>query len=90
MMQLEMSWFLYIIQTKKKKLYTGITTDVERRFEEHKSGSAKAAKFFRSDVPVKIVRQENFENRSEASKRECEIKAMTREPDLVLLTGDLT
>ncbi len=79
-----MSWFLYIIQTKKKRLYTGITTDVERRFEEHKSGSAKAAKFFRSDKPHKIVRIENFENRSEASKREAEIKSFTRPQKLKL------
>lgn len=79
-----MSWFLYIIQTKKKRLYTGITTDVERRFEEHKSGGAKAAKFFRSDSPVKIVRKEKFKDRSEASKREAEIKSFSRAEKLKL------
>ena len=79
-----MSWFLYIIQTKKKRLYTGITTDVERRFEEHKSGSPKGAKFFRSDKPDKIVRTEKLKDRSEASKREYEIKAMTRAQKLKL------
>ena len=79
-----MSWFLYIIQTKKKRLYTGITTDVERRFEEHKSGSPKGAKFFRSDKPHQIVRTEEMKDRSEASKREAKIKAMTRAEKLKL------
>lgn len=71
------SWFLYIIRSEKGKLYTGITTDLERRFEEHSTGKG-GAKFFRSDSPLKIEYTENFENRSEASKREAEIKKMTR------------
>lgn len=79
-----MSWYLYIIQTEKNKLYTGITTDIDRRFEEHKSGAPKGAKYFRSDRPVKIVRTEKLENRSEASKREAEIKSMTRTQKLKL------
>lgn len=77
-------WFLYIIQTKKKRLYTGITTDVERRFLEHKSGSPKGAKFFRSDSAVKIVRIEKYEDRSEASKREAAVKKLTRAEKLKL------
>lgn len=77
-------WFLYIVQTKKKRLYTGITTDVERRFEEHKSGSPKGAKFFRSDKPDIIVRTEKHEDRSSASKREAEVKKMTRAEKLKL------
>lgn len=71
------NWFLYIILTTNNKLYTGITTDLERRFNEHKN-SKKGAKFFRSHTPKKIIHSEIFSNRSEASKRESYIKSLTR------------
>ncbi|ARN72837.1 GIY-YIG nuclease family protein [Oceanicoccus sagamiensis] len=75
----ETSWWVYMVETQSGKLYTGITTDVERRFAEH-SGRAgnKGAKFFRSDKPKKVVFQEQSANRSEASKRESEIKKLSR------------
>ncbi|MDO9181643.1 MAG: GIY-YIG nuclease family protein [Bacteriovorax sp.] len=71
-------WFIYIILTKKNRLYTGITTDVERRYNEHASDSAKGAKFFRSDKPQAIVYVENCKNRSEASIKEAAVKKLTR------------
>jgi putative endonuclease len=77
-------WFLYIILTKNDKLYTGITTDVERRFEEHKSG-IKGAKFTKANPPQKIVYTEEFPDRSRASKREWEIKKLTRKQKEALL-----
>lgn len=70
-------WFLYIILTKNDKLYTGITTDLERRFEEHKSG-VKGAKFTKANPPKKIVYTESFKNRSLASKQEWAIKKLSR------------
>ena len=70
-------WYVYIILTEKGKFYTGISTDPERRFKEHLSGK-KGAKFFRNDLPVRIVYRENCLNRSSATKRELEIKKMTR------------
>lgn len=79
-------WFLYIIQTKSGKLYTGITTDLERRFEEHKTNKSKKAKFFRSDPPLKIVYSEAFVDRSSASKREYEIKSLTRTKKIELIS----
>ena len=69
-------WYLYIIETEKGKFYTGITTDVERRFGEHASGTG--AKYFRSDRPKRVVYQEKKKNRSTASKREALIKKMSR------------
>ena len=72
-----MGWYVYIIQTEKNKLYTGIARDYERRFLEHLSGIG-GAKFFRSDSPDKIVYLEQWPNRSEASKREYEIKQLKR------------
>ncbi len=71
-------WFVYIILTEKNRLYTGITTDVERRFQEHSGEKPRGAKFFRSDKAEKIVYVESCKNRSEATKREMAIKAFTR------------
>ncbi|MGZ3786940.1 MAG: GIY-YIG nuclease family protein [Bacteriovorax sp.] len=71
-------WFVYIIRTEKGRLYTGITTDVERRFQEHSGQKPNGAKFFRSDRPQKIVYVESCETRSEASIKEAAIKKMTR------------
>jgi putative endonuclease len=70
-------WYLYIILTKNGKLYTGITTDLDRRFEEHKTG-VKGAKFTKANPPKKIVYTEELVDRSTASKREWEIKKLTR------------
>ncbi len=70
-------WFVYIIQNEKGHLYTGITTDVKRRFKEHES-SKKGAKFFRSSAPKEIVFTRKFANRSLASKFESKVKGLTR------------
>ena len=72
-----MNWSVYIIESDDNSYYTGITTDVERRFEEHREGPL-GAKFFNGRTPLKIVYQENKHTRSSASKREAEIKKMTR------------
>jgi putative endonuclease len=63
--------------TAKEKLYTGISTDPERRFFEHLLDNKKGAKFFRSDSPQKIIHCEEFTTMSEALKREAEIKKFT-------------
>jgi putative endonuclease len=65
-------------------LYTGITTDLERRLAEHKEGY-KGAKFFSLSRPEKIVFQESHPNRASATKRESEIKKMSREEKLGLI-----
>lgn len=69
-----MNWFVYVILTAKGKLYTGISTDPERRFVEHLCDTKKGAKFFRSDSPVVMIHLEEFETMSEALKREIAIK----------------
>ena len=69
-------WQVYIIKTKSGKLYTGITTNLERRLNEHKSN--KGAKYFRSEKPSEVVYVEYRKNRSEATKREIEIKKLSR------------
>lgn len=69
-------WFVYIIEAENGSLYTGITTDIAKRFEEHLSGKS-GARFFRTSKPVKIIYSEKYPNRSEASKREAAIKKMS-------------
>jgi len=77
-------WTVYIIETYSGKFYTGITTDLKRRFNEHKS-QKKGAKFFNIDGAKKIVYQEILKNRSESSKRESEIKRMSRKEKILLM-----
>lgn len=77
-------WELYIIQTKSKKLYTGITTDLDRRLKDHQSGK-KGARFFRFSDPEKVLYREPHPNRSKATKREIQIKKLTRKQKLALI-----
>ena len=75
-----MPYFLYILKCKDGSLYTGITTDVKRRFEEHKNG--KGGHYTRSRKVLKILYTERCKDRSSASKRESEIKSWSREEKL--------
>lgn len=79
------SWEVYIIQAQSGKLYTGITTDFDRRFAEHANDASKGAKFFRISAPDKVLYRQKCPNRSAASKREAEIKKMTRAEKLILI-----
>lgn len=71
-------WYVYIIKTQKDRLYTGITTDPDRRFKEHAGLLPNGAKFFRSDKPYSIVYVLSCSDRSEASKKEAYIKKLKR------------
>ena len=70
-------WSLYIIKACDASFYTGITTDVERRFDEHRQGD-KGAKYFNGRNPVAVVYREDGHSRSSASRREAEIKKLSR------------
>jgi len=78
-----MSYFTYIVECSDSTLYTGITTDLERRLDEH-NNSAKGAKYTRVRRPVKLVYSEECEDRSSASKREYAIKKLSRVKKLAL------
>ena len=80
-------WYVYIIKASDERLYTGVTTDVERRFSEH-SDSRKGARFFRGRHPVEVVYTENHPDRSSAQRRESEIKKLTRDLKLELIGGN--
>ncbi len=76
-------YHLYILECKDGTLYTGITTDVERRFNEHKN--KKGGHYTSAKEAVRIVYTEEYPNRSEASKREAEIKGWPRIKKLALI-----
>lgn len=71
-------WFVYIIKADDQTLYTGISTDVERRFQQH-CGKAGGAKYFNGRKPVAVVYRESGHTRSSASRREIEIKKLSRQ-----------
>lgn len=71
------SWKLYILRCGDGSLYTGITTDVEKRLEQHRCG--KGAKYTRGRGPLELVYSEECEDHSAALKRELQIKALPRE-----------
>ena len=73
---METQWYLYILRCKDNTLYTGITTDLEKRLEAHRSG--KGAKYTRGRAPLELVYQESCGSHSNALKREAEIKKLPR------------
>jgi predicted GIY-YIG superfamily endonuclease len=81
------SWCVYILRCADGSLYTGITTDLDRRCKQHNAGTA--SRYTRSRLPVELVYQEARDSQSEALKRELEIKALTRQQkeSLILAAG---
>lgn len=77
-------YFVYILECADGSLYTGITTDLERRIEEHNS-SKLGAKYTKARRPVKLVYSKKFVSRSRASIEEARIKKLSREEKLNLL-----
>lgn len=77
-------WFVYIIEADNGNLYTGITTNLQRRFQQHlnKTGGAR---FFHTSQARKLVFQEQHPDRSSASKREAAIKKLSRQAKLTLI-----
>lgn len=86
-----MNWLVYIILCSDDSFYTGITTNLSRRFDQHALGLG--AKYFRGRQPLQVVYQESGHNRSTASTREVEIKALTRSEKSILIfsgTNEIT
>ena len=70
-------WTVYVVECNDGSLYTGVTTDIDRRLREH-NGDKKGSKYTRSRRPVRLVYAEEQCSRSTAQKRESEIKKMSR------------
>ena len=68
--------YVYILKCADGSLYTGWTTDLEKRVIAHNSGNG--AKYTKSRLPVELIYYEEFENKSDALKRECAIKKLSR------------
>ncbi len=77
-------YLVYLIECEDGSLYTGITTDIERRFAEHKDGTG--GHYTRSKKVVRVVYTEPHPDRSSASKREAEIKSWRRDKKLALVS----
>ncbi len=77
-------WSVYILKCSDATLYTGITTDLQRRLDEH-NGSQKGAKYTRTRRPVSLAYVETVPSRSEASKREYAIKKMGKKEKEALI-----
>jgi putative endonuclease len=78
------SYYVYILQCSDESLYTGITTDIRRRLQEH-NNTDKGAKYTRLRRPVHLVYSEKCDDRSSASKREYAIKKLKREEKLGII-----
>ena len=78
-----MNWLVYMILCSDDSLYTGITTDIERRQAQH--ASRRGAKYFRGREPGPLVYLEGGHSRSSASRREAEIKRLPRQAKRLLI-----
>lgn len=77
------NWFVYMLRCADGSLYTGITTDLDRRCQQHNAGTA--SRYTRSRRPIRPVYQEAHPNRSQSSKREAAIKALPRQEKKALI-----
>jgi len=82
-------YYLYILKCQDNTLYIGITTNINRRIDEHNS-SDKGAKYTKARRPVVLVYNKEYKDRSIASKREYEIKKMSRQKKLSLIDDQKT
>lgn len=71
-------YYVYLLRCVDDSLYTGITTDVERRFAEHLSGGIKGARYTKNHIPKELAAVWQVENRSVASKIEWRLKHLTK------------
>ena len=78
--------FVYVLRCADESLYTGYTTDVERRVDEHDRGDG--AKYTRGRTPVELVHVEAFDSQSAAMSREWEVKQLSRAEKEALVDDD--
>lgn len=77
-------WIVYMLQCEDETFYIGVTNDLEHRVAVHNAG--KGAKYTRGRLPVRVVWSEEEMTRSEALKRECELKKLSRAEKMALFT----
>lgn len=84
------NWYLYIVETASGTLYTGIATDVLRRFLEHQSQNKKCAKYLRGKGPLKLVFKQLIGSRSAASKAEYNMKSLSKKQKHSIIKNEVT
>ncbi len=82
-------WTLYLIRLKNGDLYTGITTDVERRFAEHQAGGKKAARYLRGKGPLQLIYSRKIGDRSAAQQAEAAVRKLSKPTKEQLVAGRL-
>jgi putative endonuclease len=80
-------FYVYILRTSANTLYVGQTNNLEKRMEEHHSKTIKSSKYVRSFPSFKLVYSEEYKTRSEAMKREYELKQLTKVQKEKLVQG---
>ncbi|WP_012069166.1 GIY-YIG nuclease family protein [Marinomonas sp.] len=85
-------WSLYMIKTRLNTLYTGISTDVDRRFKEHSGVSKRGARYLKGKGPLELVWHQSVGSKSDALVLEHKVKKLNRRQKLSLIEGkiDLT
>ncbi|MGF2733559.1 GIY-YIG nuclease family protein [Marinobacter sp. DUT-1] len=83
-------WHLYLVRTASGALYTGISTDVERRFAEHQAGAPRGARSLRGKGPLELVFRAQAGDRSRASRLEWYIKRWPRSRKEALIRGEIS
>ena len=78
LLEKNMSYFVYILRTPTNTLYIGQTNNLEKRLQEHKEKSAKSAKYLRPFSSFELVYKEQYQTRTEALKREYQLKKLTK------------
>lgn len=71
-------WFVYVVRCKDDSLYTGVTTDLERRVHQHNHDNKQAASYTRARRPVVLVYWETVDSRAQALSREASLKQLSK------------
>ena len=87
-MSADSCWFVYILRTRTGSLYTGISTDVERRVHEHREGK-RGARSLRGQAPLQLVWHCSAPDRSAASKLEAAVKRLPKRDKERIVRGEL-
>ena len=80
-------WYLYMVRCSDSSLYTGIATDVARRFTEHAAQGKRAAKYLRGKDPLALVIAVEVGSRAEASRLEAKVKRLAKIDKEELIKG---
>jgi putative endonuclease len=83
-------WFLYLIRCADRSLYTGITTDVDRRFAEHCAQGRLCAKYLRGRGPLTLVLQVRVGTRVEAARLEVRVKRLSKAGKEAIVIGEMS